>query len=59
MRGLTWLAVLLAAAGCAGLPGHAPRLDGITYSRMESVAADVPLAIHVLTVDLTRPGIEL
>ena len=56
---VSWLAALLAAAGCAGLPGQAPRLDGISYSRMESVAADVPQAIHVLTVDLTRPGIEL
>lgn len=58
MRRVGWLAAALAVAGCAGL-APAPIFDGISYSRMASVAAGVPQAIHVLRIDLTRPGIAI
>jgi len=48
-----------ALAGCAGLPERAASFDGLTISRMEAAAAVVPQAIHVLRIDLMRPGIEL
>ena len=47
-----------ALAGCAGLPDRNRPFDGLTLSRMESVAPGMPQAIHVLAIDLTRPGIE-
>ena len=53
---LAWVAATL--AGCAGLPDRNRPFDGLTLSTMESVAPGVPQAIHVLAIDLTRPGIE-
>lgn len=55
---LAFLAVA-ALAGCAGLPQRAPSFDGLTLSRMDSVAPPAPQSIYVLRIDLTRPGIEL
>ncbi len=55
------LALLAAAAlsGCAPLAERPPPLDGLALSRMDSVTPPVPLAIHVLRIDLTRPGVDL
>lgn len=54
------LAILAAAAlaGCASLPDRNRPFDGLTLSSMEPVTPGVPQAIHVLKIDLTRPGIE-
>jgi hypothetical protein len=52
-------ALALALAGCAALPERAPLFAGITYSRMAAVAADAAQAIHVLEIDLARPGVAL
>jgi hypothetical protein len=60
MRRLLLLAWVTAAlAGCGGLPDRTRPFDGLTLSTMESVTPGVPQAIHVLRIDLTRPGIEL
>ena len=60
--GRTLRAGLAAAlvAGCAALP-EAPRgvPEGIAYSRMEAVTAELPQSIHVLTVDLSVRGLSL
>lgn len=52
-------AAALALAACASLPGPPRPLEGIAYSRMQAVAADAPQSIHVLRVDLARPGVAL
>lgn len=53
-------AALLFLASCAAPPQVAPPpFDGITFSRAEPPSADVPQAIHVVRIDLTRPGVEL
>ncbi|MEO7743830.1 MAG: phosphodiester glycosidase family protein [Usitatibacter sp.] len=48
-----------ALCGCAGFTEAPPVRDGLELSRMESVTPAVPLAIYVLSIDLTRPGTEL
>ena len=48
-----------ALAGCAGLSDHTRPFNGLTLSSMDSVAAGIPMAIHVLKVDLGRRGMEL
>jgi hypothetical protein len=55
----SFLAFLAAAAlaGCAALPERPLPFDGLALSTLES-APPLPLAIHVLRIDLTRPGIE-
>jgi hypothetical protein len=59
MRALPCVALVLALAGCAGLPERAPVFGGIDYSRMAPVAEDQLQAIHVLRIDLRQPGIAL
>lgn len=59
-RVAAWLvAGALGLAGCATFPEPTAPFDGITLSRLEPVAPAVPQAIHVLRIDLTRPGVEL
>jgi hypothetical protein len=62
MRTIPGLWALLAAgalAGCASLPPQPLALDGLALSRMAGVTTEAPQAIHVLTIDLTRPGVGL
>ncbi len=53
------LCALLVAGACAALPEPTARFEGLSYSRLAPVALDVPQAIHVLEIDLARPGIAL
>ena len=57
MRAAAFLCGVLLAGCVAIAPADAP-FPGVRYSRMEPVA-DVPQAIHVLEIDLTRRGLEL
>ena len=58
MRFLPFLAAAL-LSGCAALPPAPAGGDVLTFSRMEPVAMGVPQEIHVLRIDLGRPGVEL
>lgn len=57
MRFLLGFAVA-ALAGCASVAPAPSRLEGLSLSQMGAVGV-VPMAIHVLKIDLARPGIEL
>lgn len=49
----------LLLGGCLSLaPPQAP-FAGVAYSRLDAVSAEVPQAIHVLEVELDRPGVAL
>lgn len=58
-RPLGFLLIALALSGCAVLPPRAALSEAIAYFRVEPVAADEVQAIHVLRIDLARPGVAL
>lgn len=49
---------VLAWVQIAGASEGREIFDGISYFRVDPVARDVPQSIHVLKVDLTRPGVS-
>ena len=49
----------LALAGCVALAPERTALSGLAYSRHSDVVGDIPLAIHVIEIDLSRPGLSL